>query len=314
MRKILAIDGGGIFGIVPAVLLQKLEEMTKKPISHHFDMISGTSTGGIVALCLNKPNSKGKPAMTAEDTTNMYIERGEEIFTRSFWYKITSGNGWKNSKYGSKYIDKVLKETFGDFKLSECIKPTMVTSYNIESRSPFFFKSWYAPDRYDYNAYAVARATSAAPTYFSTAIAKNLIDGSEQHLIDGGIFANNPSMCAYAEAKRLWPTEAILVVSMGTGSLNTPISSGTVKNAGLIKWAPHIFSAMMDGVQDAVDYQLDKSLLKKNYYRFQKELFGLNDAMDDASKKNVKAIRDFAEQMAEDFKPNLESLAGALNK
>src|SRR2546421_11063200 len=99
MIKILSIDGGGIRGIIPATVLAEIEKRTKKPIAKLFDLIAGTSTGGIIALALTKPNYEGKPEYQAQDVVDLYELKGQNIFHQSMWHRLNTFNNLIEEKY-----------------------------------------------------------------------------------------------------------------------------------------------------------------------------------------------------------------------
>ncbi|HEY5587131.1 MAG TPA: patatin-like phospholipase family protein [Ruminiclostridium sp.] len=139
-----------------------------------------------------------------------------------------------------------------------------------------------------------ARATSAVPTYFEPISFKAYGDNTYFSFIDGGVFANNPSMCAYVEAKNMYKRDDILVVSLGVGEHTRPIYYKNAKNWGLAMWAKPVLGVVFDGVSSTVDYQLKELLPKINginrYYRFQSRLDIGSDEMDDTSKSNINAL------------------------
>src|SRR5204863_755766 len=126
-----------------------------------------------------------------------------------------------------------------------------------ERRYPFFFKSWRAQEdaTLDFPMRLAARATSAAPTYFEALRLETATSAEYYSLIDGGMFANNPAMCAYAEVRRLWPEADVALVSLGTGQLTRPLPWSDIKNWGLVEWARPALDVVFDGVSDATDYQ-----------------------------------------------------------
>jgi uncharacterized protein len=308
MRKILSIDGGGIRGIIPALILAEIEKRTKKPISEMFDIIAGTSTGGIIALGLTKPNSKGKPAYKAKDLVKLYETEGQNIFFQPIWIKLFDLLGLFNAKYPSAGIETVLKHYFKDTHLKHALTNVVIPSYDIEHRDAFFFKSHKAqfdPAR-NFLMRDVARATSAAPTYFQPKKLFIPTTTDYQAAIDGGVFANNPAMCAYVEAQKLYPQEKdFLIVSLGTGTFTKPLYYNDVKTWGLAKWAKPILDTVFDGVSDTVDYQL-RTLLplsnegKRKYYRFQVRLDEENDAMDNVTEINLRTLKLLAENEIRD--------------
>ncbi len=294
MKKILSIDGGGIRGIIPAVILSEIEKRTGNPCARLFDLIAGTSTGGILGLGLCKPDKQKRPQYSALDLVELYTERGKEIFSRSFWKGMSSVGGLLDEKYPQKPLEKVLQDYFHNTLLKSSLTNLLISSYDLENRCPFFFKSW----RDDTNTVAmrhVARATSAAPTYFEPA--KIRIGDQEFALIDGGVFVNNPVVSAYAEAKRIFPDEdSFLVVSLGTGQLTRPIHYDEAKDWGLVEWLHPLMSVIFDGVSDAADYQLNL-VLEDNFYRFQTRLDIASDDMDNASRANMEALKAEAAQI-----------------
>jgi patatin-like phospholipase/acyl hydrolase len=212
MKKItvLSIDGGGIRGIIPGTILAELEEILQRQsnsdrkIGDYFDMIAGTSTGGILSCIYLIPDDNGKAKYSAKEALDLYIKNGHTIFDRTFRQKIESLGGIVHEKYSEDHLYELLQNYFGDVTLDKLIRPSLITSYEITDRRAVFFTSADARKDKIYNFYVrdVARATSAAPTYFPPAHIQSL-NGQLFALIDGGVFANNPAMCAYAEARKL---------------------------------------------------------------------------------------------------------------
>src|SRR5690606_16525947 len=130
----------------------------------------------------------------------------------------------------------------------------IITAYEIERRIPWFFRSERAKVRpdYDFPIKQVARATSAAPTYFEPCrIATE--DGEDYYaLVDGGVFANNPTMCAYVDARIAHPDADFLVVSLGTGGLTRPYHYDDVCGWGMLHWVQPVINILMQGVSETV--------------------------------------------------------------
>jgi patatin-like phospholipase/acyl hydrolase len=301
--KILSIDGGGIRGLIPALLLAEIEQRTGKPIADLFDFLAGTSTGGILALGLTMAGPDGKPKYSANQLVDLYEKEGDTIFPQSLLYKMRSKVGFlMDEKYPAKGIESVLQKYFGEALFRDALKELLITSYDIENHCPFFFKRWQQKENTvdAFQIAQVARATSAAPTYFEP-YCLNTNDARQKYyaLVDGGVFANNPTACAYAEAiRRLGEGRTItdfLVVSLGTGVSTKPILFSDAKDWGPAGWSRPLLDVIFDGVSDTVDYQLQQMLAVKDgprrYYRFQARLNLDMDAMDDATPDNLRKLR-----------------------
>ncbi len=311
--KVLSIDGGGIRGLIPATILSEIEEQTGARIAELFDLVAGTSTGGILALGLVKPRSRNsrKPQYRAAELAELYEKEGRRIFDRSLWHRLVALDSLLDEKYDSSGLESVLRDYFGDMPLSRACTEALVTSYELETREPWFFarhKARSNPD-FDFPMRFVARATSAAPTYFEPE--ELTVTTPHGGLIDGGVFANNPAMCAYVEMKKLAPEADVLLVSLGTGQHTRPIHYDEAKDWGLAYWAKPILSVVFDGVSDTVDHQM-KILCADapdgpRYYRFQTELDIGSDDMDNVTATNIAALKQKAQQVIEE---NRETLAG----
>lgn len=316
--RILSIDGGGIRGIIPATIMAEIEKRTGQPIAKLFHLIAGTSTGGILALGVTKPGEDGNPFFSAEAGVRLYEKEGARIFPKSLLRQV--GN-LGEEKYPSEPVDAVLEEYFGETRLKDALTDVFITSYEIERRIPWFFRSTRArenPD-YDFPMKLVARATSAAPTYFEPA--KIEIGGLPDYyaLVDGGVFANNPSLCAFVDAKRMYPAaDRFLLVSLGTGELTRRIPYQDAKDWGLVGWAQPILNVVFHGVSATVDFQLQQLLPEiegiQCYYRFQTRLDDHNDALDDASDENIRTLKIVAETLIHDHERELDALCRRLTE
>ena len=303
--RVLSIDGGGIRGIIPALILAELEQRAGRPVAKMFDLIAGTSTGGILAVGLTMAGARRKPKYSARDLVALYEEEGADIFHRSKWHQVRAVGNLAEEKYPSGGIERVLGERFSEAWLSESLTNVLVTAYDIELRRPHFFKSDRArkwPER-DFRLADIARATSAAPTYFEPAQIRSRAGGDPVALVDGGVFANNPAACALVESICTYGAKLtdMTFLSLGTGELTRPILFEEAKGWGLAKWAQPILSVVFDGVSDTVDFQV-KSLLqmadkKSRYLRIQAPLHEGNDDMDDASKTNIKVLKLLAKDL-----------------
>jgi uncharacterized protein len=319
MRKVLSIDGGGIRGIIPAMVLAEIERRTGKRTAEVFDLLAGTSTGGILALGLTKPGQDGGPEYSARELIELYETEGGRIFDRSVWHRIHSVGGLAEEKYPATGIDEVALEYFGDVPLSQAHKEVLVTAYEIEKRGPWFFKRRHALDPkegFDPLMREVVRATSAAPTYFEPLPLKVGSLGNRA-FIDGGVHSNNPAMCAYVEARKIHSSENdFLVLSLGTGEPTREMPYDEVQGWGLAQWAQPILNVVFDGVADTVDYQLRELLPTegddRRYYRFQTVLVTGKDDLDDAGATNIQALKMKANEIITKNDATLEALCSQL--
>lgn len=292
-RRVLSLDGGGIRGIIPALVIAHLERKTGKPACELFDLIVGTSTGGILALGLSLKDEKGQPLLAAKRMVALYERHGGEIFQQSLWRKLRTVGGIFEEAYSHKALEDVLAHYFGDRKLSDCGVPAMVTSYDIQNRRTVFMKSWH-PDHAGLLCSDAARATSAAPTYFEPA---QLSWAEESRtLIDGGVYMNSPAVSAYAEARKLFPNERIAMLSLGTGELTRPIPYEEARTWGSALWVMSLLDCMFDGVSKAADHQM-RLFLGEHYLRLQTPLHYASDDMDDASRGNIRNLKQTAREL-----------------
>ena len=293
VRRVLSIDGGGIRGIIPALVLAHLEKQTGQPASELFDLMVGTSTGGILALALCLQGEERQPLLGAKRMVALYERHGAEIFEQSLWRKLRTVGGIFEEAYSHKALEAVLETYFGDRTMAECGVPAMVTSYDIQNRRTVFMKSWH-PDHAALLCSEAARATSAAPTYFEPA---NLQWADENRtLIDGGVYMNSPAVSAYAEARKLFPDEPIAMLSLGTGELTRPIPYEEARTWGSALWVMSLLDCMFDGVSKAADHQM-RLFLGDQYLRLQTPLNYASDDMDDASKGNIRNLKQTAREL-----------------
>jgi uncharacterized protein len=346
--RILSLDGGGIRGIIPATIIQYIEQEISRltgdkrvRIGEYVDMIAGTSTGGILAGLYLTPLNPGETTAryNAAEALALYKEHGKKIFHKGFWENFSNFKMW-NEKFKADNLQKLLDEYFGNTLLSHLIRPCVITSYDFFKRRAAFFNSTYARksggEVKDFYVKNITRATSAAPTYFEPAQIKSL-GGGEFNLIDGGVFVNNPAMCAYSEARNtLFSTDRFMdskfklpkkdkpgakdmfIISIGTGSESRKFEFEKLKDAGLVTWLPVIIDIMMSGNSETVDYYLRKiydtldNTDKEDYMRLNPSLCSASPEMDNASKKNTEALYEAGSMYVHDNQDELNTIAAKL--
>ena len=142
--RILSIDGGGLRGIVPLLILKEIEKETGKKIHELFDVIVGTSTGGIIACGLTCTKDGVNPFLTIDQLIELYTTKGNVIFpySKNIFSKVIRGvNSVFNPKFSPKGLDGLLENYFGDMMLSQSLKPIIVSSYDLKSNEVIMFKT-----------------------------------------------------------------------------------------------------------------------------------------------------------------------------
>lgn len=226
--QILSLDGGGFKGLFSAVVLAKIEEKSGHRIIDHFDLITGTSTGGLIALGLGM-------GLSPREIVQFYVNQGPKIFSN--WFGWRSWLQWLYRKFPQGPLEKALRDgsAFGDKLLGQSTKRLVIPSYNVGADQVRLFKTPHHPrltTDLHIPAWKIALATSAAPTYFP---ACRHID--QQRLIDGGVWANNPSMIGIVEAVSMLgvPLQTIKVFSLGTTD-SRKARSKALDTGGNIRW------------------------------------------------------------------------------
>lgn len=232
-KRILAIDGGGIKGIFPASFLAAIEDAIEDRIANYFDLIAGTSTGRIIALGLGS-------GLSARDILAFYEESGPEIFGGNRLVKTIRWLGV--SKYSDRPLREALESVFGDRRLGESANRLVVPSLNLENGEVYIYKTAHNPrfERdYKEKAVDVALATAAAPAYFPTHRS-----AAGTPLVDGGVWANNPTGMATVEAIGVlgWPIESLRVLSLGCTSEPLGIGKARLAAMGAGYWVTRLVS------------------------------------------------------------------------
>lgn len=293
--KILAIDGGGIKGLYSSTVLEHLEQRFGQ-MSDSVDMICGTSTGGLIALCLALK-------IPATEISKIYEQQGLMIFPRRTWL----GGIIRQTLWGGKYSDRllraVLEQVFGEHKVGDLYNLVCIPSYSLTDARPWVFKRNHGKlDRDDDTSLVeVALATSAAPTYFPLC---EIPGYNYKQFIDGGVWANNPTLVGLIEA---------LTYFVGTGKDYTSVdilSLSSLNNTGgkpvglnrhrsFIKWRNDLFDTSLIGQSFFTDYFMQKLCgvndIKIGYHRIPSEQISAEQQhlakLDCASKKAIQFIR-----------------------
>ncbi len=323
--RVLSIDGGGLRGLIPAQVLtyveQRLQEKTGNPdarIADYFDLFAGTSAGGISSCLYLAPDPKtgDRPKYNAQDVVDFFLREGHRVFYKDLLHTIKNLGGFINEKYSHYEFQQLSSDFLGDLKLSELLKPCLITAYDIENRKTHFFTQHDAQiyPKQNFLVRDVLRATSAAPTFFEVAQILSL-SNEAYHLVDGGVFANNPALCAYSEVRNKFnrasgiginreksPTaKEMMILSLGTGDVKKGYPYKDAKDWGNISWLIPLFDIIMTGVAETVDYQIKQIY---NAVECPKQYLRINPILpkkgvipiDDASQENLAAIQQLGKE------------------
>ena len=238
IRRILSLDGGGIKGVFPIAFLAAIEEEVRKPIGSYFDLIAGTSTGGIIAVGLGL-------GFTARELLSFYEELAGQVFRGIRIFSSMRRIGV--SKYKQEPLRRALEGKFDDLKIGDSGRRLVIPSLNLETGEVYVFKTAHHPrfrrdDRE--KAVDVALATAAAPTYFSA-----YRNAAGIPLVDGGLWANNPAGVAVVEAIGVlgWNKADLRVLSLGCTSSPLDVGVGRRFGMGLLYWGRKITAVFMAG-------------------------------------------------------------------
>jgi len=255
--KILSIDGGGIKGLYSSKILEHFEEEFNCNISEYFDMICGTSTGGILALALSLD-------INASKISDLYIENGLKIFPKQNKYLAIAKQLVFRGKYSDSNLRKVLEETFENKRIRDSNCLLCIPSYSMTDARPFIFKYDHKEGNFsrDNNAMYVdiALATSAAPTYFPMAEIEYY---DNKQFVDGGIWANNPSLIGFIEALTYFVGEdkefdEVRILSISSLTNTSGKNTGIKRYRSFIHWRNDLFDSMMTGQAKFNEYFMSK--------------------------------------------------------
>ncbi|XP_057777581.1 patatin-like protein 2 [Salvia miltiorrhiza] len=345
---VLSIDGGGIKGILPAVILDFLESQLQEldgeqaRIADYFDVIAGTSTGGLVTAMLTAPSQINRPLYSGKGIKPFYLENCPKIFpqTHSIFPFGRLLKSLMGPLYDGKHLHSVLKEELQNIKLSQAITDVIIPAFDIKRMQPVIFSTYEAKRNplLDANFADICISTSAAPTFlpgheFTTTDAHG--NFTEYNLIDGGVAANNPTLIAITEVIRqmfdsgvdyfrMRPVDypRLLTISIGTGAARVD-EKFDIKRAskwGMVDWLLHggmaplleIFSqasADMVDIHTSLIFQALQS--QHNYLRIQDdELSGIENSVDIATKDNLERLVAIGERLLKSPVTRVDLISG----
>ncbi|XP_061343616.1 patatin-like protein 2 isoform X1 [Gastrolobium bilobum] len=335
---VLSIDGGGIRGIIPATIIAFLESQLQEldgedaRLADYFDVISGTSTGGLVTAMLTAPDQNNRPLFAAKDIKPFYMDHCPKIFPQyrgfcgTLLAKVVRSLG--GPKYDGKYLHGVVREKLGDIRLHETLTNVVIPTFDIKSLQPTIFSSYQIkmnPCLLDAKLSDICISTSAAPTYLP---AYNFINQDskgkvhEFNLIDGGVCANNPTLVAMNEVTKqiidensdFFPIKPLeydrfLIISIGTGTAKNEekFNAKMAAKWGLLDWLTHsgctpLIDVFTQSSADMVDFHLSTLTQalhsEDNYLRIQDDtLTGTDSSVDISTKENLGKLCQIGEKL-----------------
>nr|XP_023875259.1 patatin-like protein 1 [Quercus suber] len=335
---ILSIDGGGVRGIIPGVILAYLESQLQEldgeevRLADYFDVVAGTSTGGLIAGMLVAPNENNRPLFAAKDIVPFYLENSLKIFPQACGIFASAVNLVKiltGPKYDGKYLHKLIRKELGDTKLHQTLTNLVVPTFDIKKLQPTIFSSFQLTNHpiLDAALSDICIGTSAAPTFFPAHYFSNQdTHGSVRdfNLVDGGVAANNPTLIAISEVTKqiinknpdflpIKPMayDQLLVISIGTGSDTSEqkYNSKTASKWGVISWLYEdgdspLIDCYSDSSKDMVDYHnsvvFQALHSENNYLRIDIDtLHGNLSSVDVSTKENLENLVKVGKQLLE---------------
>ncbi|KAG4193827.1 hypothetical protein ERO13_A06G016700v2 [Gossypium hirsutum] len=326
---ILSIDGGGIRGIIPGTILGFLESQLQEldgedaRLADYFDVIAGTSTGGLVTAMLTCPNEKNRPLFAAKDIKDFYLTNCPNIFPQPgcplFSRATKVIKALSGPKYDGKFLHNIVKDKLGETRLHQTLTNVVIPTFDIKHLQPAIFSSYQVKKKPTLDALLtdICIATSAAPTYLPAHYFKIQTDNGdvrEYNLIDGGVAANNPTLVAMGEVSKeiikgnpdFFPTKPMdygkfLVISLGTGSKKDEKRYNAKQSAkwGMLGWltsggSTPLVDVFTQASGDMVDLHLSvvfEALHSDKYLRIQDDgLSGDVSSVDIATANNLNEL------------------------
>ncbi|KAK6781533.1 hypothetical protein RDI58_019329 [Solanum bulbocastanum] len=341
MVTVLSIDGGAIRGIIPGVILeflegqlQEIDNNTDARLADYFDVIGGTSTGGLLTAMITTPNENNRPFAAAKELVPFYFEHGPQIFN-------SSGRPIPGPRYNSRYLMQVIQEKLGETRLHQVLTEVVISGFDIKTNKPVIFtKSSLANSpELDAKMSDISYSTAAAPTYFAPHYFTTNTSNGDQYefnLVDGGLAAGNPALLSISVATKLAEEDPafasirslnykkMLLLSLGTGTTSDFHRTYTAEEAA--RWGIPMWMTVIQNMTNAAssymtDYYLSTAFQaldsQNNYLRVQENaLTGTTTAWDDASVANMELLKQVGENLLKKpvSKDNPETYEEALKR
>lgn len=250
--RVLSLDAGGIRGILELHVLTELERQTGKPVSQLFDLVVGSSTGAVIGASLLVPEEGDTPKYSAQDLLDNYVEQ-IRLFTDMPWYhSILTLGGWIGPRYPTAHGRAWVVDQFGQATLAELQGQLVIATVDLDTLSPRVIPSRQVPGvsgherARNFFVGDVVLAATAAPPIIPPMLLRDVKGQAEYISADGALFAHNPATLAVGEAIRRFPGRPIILMSLGTGSVDQGINGEQASAWGMVQWAMVTDSLMID--------------------------------------------------------------------
>lgn len=248
---VLVVSGGGAQGIIPLHVLAYLEKKTGKPISQLFDLMVGTSTGAIIVMTLDAPDTSHRhPACSADQLLDLYNHHLPDIFYSSWSHRLRTGFGVFGPRFTGEAIYHVFNQVLGSTKLSQVLVPLSFPVFDLDANEAYIFDSWSAHEPgHDYYLSQALAGAVATPMIFKPYHITSVDGQAHRYLIDGAVVSNTPEIIAYLEAIQIYPHRPIRLISLGNGMSDAVPALTAVEphRAGILFWLPQISDIILQG-------------------------------------------------------------------
>ena len=284
---VLALSGGGYRALYTATILKEFEQVLGRPIASHFDLICGTSAGGLLALGLASE-------IPAIELKSLFEDQGKQIFGARDFVRKRLGF-WTQAKHSNTGLRAVLERRFGDTKIGDLKHRVLIPAVNYTTGRGQFFKTPHHPSfelDHRMSLVDVALATSAAPVYFPS------VRNERGVFVDGGLVGNAPGLFGLHEVRTFFAPNQnvrVRVLAIGTMTVGATVSGGRDLDQGIIGWGGSIFDLVISAQESSVDYMLTQSL-GDSYFKIDDQVTpqqsGDVKALDDVSEASTNTLRD----------------------
>lgn len=313
--RILALDGGGIRGLITLQVLKHLEETTGKPVAELFDVIAGTSTGAIIATLLVLSDDQGKPKHSAAELVDLYEDASRRVFQSTWYHRLLTLGGLLGPRYSNHDKIALADELYADANFRDLLLPVVVPSYSVEKGDLHLFTNW-APDHAEMLIAPLITAATSGPTYFPAVELNGLPQGAGAYM-DGAVLDLDPAQEVLLYALQEFPEDDIVMVSIGTGDPNFGLTRQEGERGGLMSWLLPLERIAIDGRGELASTWLERYAKTAagdgfTYFRFDTALPAGVGPLDDTSPEMVARLKQLGIDLVDTNKDRLDQALGLL--